>query len=72
MYVFQLYNAEEVAKGFYKRPDLDSVTAELMYFDFGGFQTGSTFQGLSVISKFLPKLSAVSAIMILTFKLIMR
>ena len=48
--VFQLYNAEEDAIGYYKRPD--SVTAEMKYFDFGGFEDGDTFHGLSIKSKF--------------------
>lgn len=49
--VERLYNAEEDAIGFYKRPQFDSVTAEMTYFDFGGFEDGDTFHGISIKTK---------------------
>ena len=51
--VFQFYNAEEDAIGFYKRPEKIPMTALITYFDFGGFVDGDTFHGLSIKSKSL-------------------
>ena len=51
--VFQFYNAEEDAIGFYTRPEKIPMTALITYFDFGGFEDGDTFHGLSIKSEIL-------------------
>ena len=51
--LFQFYNAEEDAIGFYKRPEKIQMTALITYFDFGGFVDGDTFHGLSIKSEIL-------------------
>ena len=51
--LFQFYNAEEDAIGFYKQPEKIPMTALITYFDFGGFVDGDTFHGLSIKSESL-------------------
>ena len=49
---FQLYNAPAGAIGYFMVLDSDNVTADMTYFDFGGFRNATTSSGLEIKRKY--------------------